>query len=281
MAVYTFSEEDDFEEIYALTDFDEFLEDRHIVRYRAKTIRSGDIVECEVYPIWNTRSSLSRAKKMKKSREAQRSLNERNAKKKVYRLINANFSDNDIWATFTYDNKHLPKSAEEAGREMAKYIRRLRRYAAKHGFPPLKYVYVTEFEDDPLKKKKRIHHHIVMNFPDRDVAERLWAGGARRNTRRLQRDESGYEGLGRYIMKDPRGTKHYVCSQNLIKPTVTFADFKFSRKKVKRLAMGEADPEEEFRRLYRGCRLTAFEARESEYVSGYYIYAKMLRIQRE
>ena len=133
MSNYTFNKKYDIEEIYAHADIDpdglQLLNDRHIVKYRTKTIKSGDILECEIYPIWDTRSSMSRAKSTKESREAQKRLNYKNAIKTAVRLVNANFTDNDYWATFTYDEKHLPKSVEDAEKQLQKFIRRLRESA--------------------------------------------------------------------------------------------------------------------------------------------------------
>lgn len=272
---------DDLEEIYAYTDTNDdrlaALFDKDIVHYRTKTIKSGDVLECEIYPIWKTNDSLTRAKKSRESREAQKRLNAKNATKHLVRLINTNFTESDIWGTFTYETRKLPSSVEAAQKEMAKFIRRLKYYAAKHGFPPLKYIYVTEFEDDEKKGKKRVHHHIVINFPDRDVAEKLWRNGARTQTRRLQADESGFEGMARYISKDPKGSKRYVTSKNLEKPQITVADHKITRRKVNKLVRGELDHKAEFEKTYSGYTMTAFTAKTSEYITGSYIYVKMAK----
>lgn len=269
----------DYEEIFAYTDTNDerlaSLSDKSIIRYRTKTIKSGNILESEVYPIWNTRSAVSRAKRFRESRETQKALNAKNAVKNLIRLVNTNFTDKDIWGTFTYETKKLPNSIEDAQKEMSKFIRRLKYYGEKHDFEPLKYVYVTEFEDDEKKGKKRVHHHIVCNFPDRDVAEKLWRNGARRQTRRLQADEDGYEGLVRYIMKDPKGAKRYVTSKNLQKPKVTIADCKFTRKRVRQLVNGEISAVTVFESMYKGYALHKAFSYTSEYVSGAYIYVKM------
>ena len=54
----------DNDELFNYTDTNEEmlanLNDKHIIHYRTKTIKSGNVLECEVYPIWNTRSSLYR-----------------------------------------------------------------------------------------------------------------------------------------------------------------------------------------------------------------------------
>lgn len=281
MTNYTLDKEYDVDEVYAYEDtYDDRLQllgDKNIVKYRTKTIKSGDVVECEVYPIWNSKASLSRAPKSKKSRPAQKNLNDKNALKYVIRLVNANFTDKDIWGTFTYETRKLPKTVEDADKSFGNFIRRLKYYADKHGFPPVKYVYWTEFESDEKKGKHRVHHHIITNFPDRDVAEKLWRNGARTQTRRLQADESGYEGAVRYCMKDPKGTKKYKASKNLQKPIVTIADTKFTRRKVERIVRGEENSVDIFEKLYPGYDMIHYEHKLSEYVTGAYLYVKMSR----
>lgn len=281
MTNYTLDREYDVDEVYAYEDTSDdrlqLLGDKNIVKYRTKTIKSGDVVECEVYPIWNSKASLSRAPKSKKSRPSQKNLNDKNALKYVIRLVNANFTDKDIWGTFTYETRKLPKTVEDADKTFSNFIRRLKYYADKHGFPPVKYVYWTEFESDEKKGKHRVHHHIITNFPDRDVAEKLWRNGARTQTRRLQADESGYEGAVRYCMKDPKGTKKYKASKNLQKPIVTIADTKFTRRKVERIVRGEENSVDIFEKLYPGYDMIHYEHKLSEYVTGAYLYVKMSR----
>lgn len=269
---------DDAELIFNLKDTSDDLlrvyDNRNIAKYRVKTIKSGNVLECEIYPIWETRSSL-RVKAFRESRETQKKLNKKNAVKKFTRLINTNFTDKDIWGTVTYDDARLPATMELAQKEMVKFMRRLKYYAERHSYPQLKYAYVTEFEDDVEKETKRVHHHFVINFPDRDIAESLWRNGARTQTRRLQADDDGYEGMCRYILKDPRGTKRYVTSKNLEKPKITTADCKITRRKVRQIVLGEITPQVVFERMYAGWKYTKSYTRQSEYVSGAYIYAKL------
>lgn len=274
----------DFDEIYAdeMRDAEndallQSLKDPHIVRYRTKTIKSGNVLEVEVYPIWDTHTSTSRARKTRESREAQKRLNYKNAVKTVVRLINTNFTDSDFWATFTYDNAHLPKTYKEAQHEVAKFLRRLSHYGKTHHFAPLKYVYWTEFENDEKKGKIRLHHHIVTNFADRDKMEDLWGNGGRNNVRRLVADESGYEGMARYCMKDPKGLKRYVASKNLKKPQVTISDTKFTRRKVNRIFYEKVNPTAVFEGLYKGYQMTDIGKKTSEYTTGAYLYIKMRR----
>lgn len=257
------------------------LGDPHIVHYRTKTIKSGNMLEVEIYPIWDTHKSTTRARKTKASREAQKNLNYKNAIKTVVRLVNANFTNGDVWATFTYDADHLPPNRAAAEKELTKYIRRLKYYNDKHGLPPLKYVYWTEYETDEKKGKIRVHHHLVTNFRNRDVMEELWHNGGRTQTRRLYADENEFEGMTRYCMKDPKGAKRFVASKNLTKPQITVADHKFTRRKVNRIYNGDTPPAPIFEKLYKGYTMTKIDAKTSEYVSGVYMYIKMHKKRRE
>lgn len=69
----------DYDEIFNQQEENEaqlqLLNDPHIVKYRTKTIKSGNFLEVEVYPIWDTRSATARARRTKESREAQKRLN--------------------------------------------------------------------------------------------------------------------------------------------------------------------------------------------------------------
>jgi hypothetical protein len=121
----------------------DLLRHADVSNYRTRTIYSGDILEVEAYPIWRTQSELRKAKEHE-SREAQKNLNAKNARKKLVRKINANFTADDLCVTLTY--KGDPPNEATARRDMQNYIRRVRNYRSRNGLPELKYVYVIEYE---------------------------------------------------------------------------------------------------------------------------------------
>lgn len=82
--------------------FDRFRH-RNVFRYRTRTIKAGNVFEVEIFPIWNTQNEVREAKKHT-TREAQKNLNDKNAKKKFIRKINANFTEEDLCVTLTYSN---------------------------------------------------------------------------------------------------------------------------------------------------------------------------------
>lgn len=251
-----------------------------VKNYRVKTIKAGDLLECEVYPIWNCRNEVRRAKEAL-SRETQQVLNKTNSRKLFKRLLHNNFGEDDLYVTLTHENN---LSMAECKKAVTNYLRRVAYYRKKHGLEDLKYMVV--FEQNKIGgKAKRIHHHIVMNgFEDANnikVVEELWRLG-RCNTRRLQPDDcdSGgkrFEQLCSYLTKDANSVRRWSRSNNLDHPQVTVADKKLTRRNVEQMADETIRVGREiFQRLYPGYTLCEdVRIKRSEYVAGAYIYVSM------
>lgn len=274
---------EEYEDIYQsdslARDLDETRSRKGIVGYRMKTITSGKIRECEIYPIFARRKDFSRCVKKKESRDQQRRLNRRNAQKKLIRLLNTNFGEGDIWATFTYSEEKLPSDEKAAHAFFRKYLRRLAYHMQKSFSEELKYIFVTEYLENG--ERVRIHHHCVTNFPDRDLAEKLWDGGARTQTRRLQPDEAGLEGLGRYITKGKGFLKKFArmwsASKNLKQPKVTVSDTMVTRRRAWRMGTDQTEADTFFCKAYPDYQKTFHETKFSEEIAGMYIYARFVR----
>jgi hypothetical protein len=132
---------------------------------------------------------------------------------------------------------------------------------------------VIEGSDDA--EGKRVHHHLIMSEMDRDVAERLWGKG-RANALKLQPDEYGLEGLARYIVKDPRGSKRWCSSKNLQEPVISVSDKKISKRRVELIAFDmERDAKRIFESVYKNFDFNDCFIKRSEFVSGAYIYTRM------
>lgn len=249
----------------------ESLRHKDIYTYRVKTIKSGEMLECEIYPIYKKAIYITRAKKELESNRAQKNLNDKNAKKKIIRKINANFTKEDLIIDLTYKGK-VPNE-DQAKKDIQNYIRRLKNYRKKNKLPKIKYIYVMEFKDED-SKKTRIHHHMIMNGMDRDDAEKLWGKGYA-NCKRLQPNEFGLEGLARYITKDRSGCKRWCSSRNLKEPKITIADHKLSRAAVQKLAKNQNSGQEVFEKIYKGYLFNDMNVRYNEFIPGAYIYARM------
>lgn len=259
----------------------EALRHGNVMRYRAKTYRMGDVLECGIFPVWNTQGEASRAKKAKPSREAQAKLNHRNAQKRASRIINDNFTSKDMWVTLGYDKDRPEPTADQAYRDLINYIRRIKRWRKKHGLPAMRYYYAIEIADkdgNPV----RPHIHIIMpGDMDRDFVENEWHGGAYPQSRRLRPKDRGLKGLAFYISKGKKGQKLWGHSKNLKMPKPTVADKKFTKRQVEKIAIDRNTAPDFFKNIFKGYDFKDteqdLEIRRSDFVSGAYIYATMYK----
>ncbi len=198
--------------------------------YREKRYYSGNYLEIDIYPVFG--KAGQRRKRYKPTSECQKELNRKNAEKKLIRLMNANFTEDDYKIELTYRNDTLPEDADAALKELRNFLRRLKRLRKKKGLPELKYVAATE----KGTRKGRYHHHLVISG-DLDIKEirKVWARGIVHFSP-LEFNEEGIEGLARYHMKEPIGSKFYQASRNLIQPEVETRDEVYSQKTVNAMA---------------------------------------------
>ena len=250
--------------------------------YATKEIRAGDQLELEIYPQYTRQQSgripseAMRAKNWK----ARQNLNEKNSRKQCERVINANFGNEDIWATFTYDDDNVPASMEEAIRNMQNYIRRLNAHRKKAGLQNARYVYTTE-----VSEKGRYHHHIVLDGDmSMDDVERIWTKGSRNQVRRLRKDKDGLTGMAMYITKEKaKGKKRWTSSRGLEKPKETVNHYKFSKKDVQEAAVDPETIRRKMERLYNpeGYSFSSVQVRYNKVNGGLYVYARMHRSEKE
>lgn len=183
---------------------------------RQRIWRCGAYAEVELYPVFQPPGK--RRGKCRPTRECQQRINQRDAERKLARLLRANFGEGDLEVDLTYAS---PETAEEAVKDMKKYLGTLRKLYRGAG-TELKYVYTVE----QGKKSGRVHFHLVLNAGPlgRDGLEGLWSHGYA-NARRLRMDETGVSGLADYIAKKGKsrkpaelGKRRWSCSKNLSRP---------------------------------------------------------------
>lgn len=246
--------------------------------YATKEIRSGDQLEVEIYPEFTKgqKDQIPDEGKRKRQRQAQKNLNDKNSKKMCERVIGENFTDRDIWATFTYTDDNMPASMEVATKNMQNYIRRLNYQRKKQGLSNARYVYVTE-----CSEKGRWHHHIVMDGDvDMDTVEAVWNLGKRNEIRRLQRDENGLVGMARYITKEKskkgKYQKTWCASKGLRKPKEKVNHYKTKQKDVDRIAKGDLNVCDHLMKWY-GDKYDFAEAevKYNTFNGRFYIYGRM------
>lgn len=184
-----------------------------------KIIVAGPLVVETVYPAPNPRDSVGvRQGKKALSSEAQQRMNLKYAWQKLELEIAANFGVRDLYATLTYDDKHLPDSRRAANAKVQAFFRRFRA-ARKANGQELRYIYITEHKHGD----GRWHHHVLINATgeDYDLIRQLWGqGNIEFRQIQINRDKN-FETLARYFCKEQRdkvGQRLWSGSRNLRKP---------------------------------------------------------------
>lgn len=243
--------------------------------YRTKTTRAGKRLEVDVYPVFGY-SDRIRAREAKKqvTPETMRRVNLANAKRRIVQLADANFTEQDIHLTLTYEN---PPIYSRCQKDVQNFLKAVKRRREKQGLPELKYIYVIE--DDQDGQKKRIHTHILMSGGmDREELEALWEKGYA-NADRLAPDERGLEAVARYLVKSQRNRRKWCSSKNLKKPDVRVSDCKLSNAKVKRIARNLPNEAKEIlRKAYPGYEYVECKVKFSDQLDGCYIRALMRKV---
>lgn len=188
--------------------------------YLKKTIIAGKTMEIrKSFSSRYGRKGLKREKNSRPTPEGQKKVNERKAVDTLTWRLNTNFGLGDVHLVLGYRRDENP-TPEEARRHLEDFLRKARKYCAKHG-KPLRYVAVTEY------KRARIHHHLVLPELPAAVLYELWPHGRPHGT---PLDGSGnYRKLAEYLVKETAATfredgaaykKRWNQSKNLREPTI-------------------------------------------------------------
>lgn len=286
--------------------------------YRTRTIRSGSLLEVEVYPILRWTPGTRREAERRRTTEAQARLNRRRSMLRCMRLIEANFTARSWVVTLTYDyglarradsmshgdlleaweREGLPTDEADARRDFFNWIRKVKRRMEDPA--ALKYIYALEVtheprDTDPRPLPARYHFHLVIDAAGvaRETLKALWGhgftdvneldlrgGGAARLADYLTRQE-GRGGKNRRPTPEGR-RRRWAASRNLIDPekSARVSDRRISRRRAARVAEDvRRNGREIFEALYPGYRLEEEPAvRFSDFAPGAWIYARLRRL---
>lgn len=99
---------------------------------REKMIKSGKLLEVDFFPCFDNGKKIPvKAPKEKPTKAAQAKYNALQATKKLVRLVNANFGEDDYFLHPTYEPIYAPQSEEQARRDIVNYLRRVKRKCEK------------------------------------------------------------------------------------------------------------------------------------------------------
>lgn len=193
--------------------------------------------EIEIYTVGTDQKSRQREKQKVtpvpfrgKNPEHWDGHNAKRARKWFIRLLNTNFTEADTHTSLTYSDEFLPKTEEEADRDISNFLRRLRTKCKARGLPAPEAITVTEHQDadpDTGQKAVRFHHHVILKCQlTRDEIEGCWVRKKKRmgttNADRLQMDKSSLEALANYLMKYPKRKHRWRRTRGIRDPSVFF-----------------------------------------------------------
>ena len=206
-----------------------------------RTYEAGQVGEKTKYFVLGDRTRRNRRKEESSIKKQEQ--NEYSAKKRLARLINANFTHGDILLGLDYSDasyKKLERSArkaapdydslpeddqlrcirEAAAQEMVNYLRRVKRALEKEGrADELKYIAITSDMDGDTKETVRVHHHLIVPASCEHIIRMTWGHGGT-YCKPLSKQED-YLPIAEYLIAQVRGTlnaKKFVSSRNLIRP---------------------------------------------------------------
>lgn len=211
-------------------------------RYREQKFFYGQYLEVNLYPVYEFPRSGSRKKVRKPSKAVQMKLNQKNAERRLNRLIANNFTNQDYKLELTYSDENYPEDLERAKKDLRNFFVRLNRARKKQGLEPTKYIYSIEIGS----RNGRIHFHLIISggISINQIAE-IWGKGYVDQVKPLMFDETGVTGLAKYFCKqkldddgntEGKYAKRYQSSRNCIEPEAQINDYKYSKRKVRDIA---------------------------------------------
>ena len=254
--------------------------------YRTRTIKAGDRLEAEVYPIFGREQERQlRAKKHNQTPERVFRNNINRAKRRLILLMEANFKVNeDIHITLTYAGEN--REYNRAKQDVKNFFRRVKRAREKEGLPELKYIWAIGHDQD-----QKLHIHVVMSGGiERDRLERMWGKGIA-NTMRLQQFGNGLAGVANYLYEQNErekvkgnrfNFKSWAGSRNLDPPKEHESDSKISKARIKRIAFDfKNEAKEIMERTYPGYVYNSCAVFYSDVTDGVYIRCVMRKYDEE
>ena len=201
---------------------------------------SGKVVELStVFVSANTKPRRNRRKGTTTAQKQDE--NERDAVKRLARIINANYAHGDLLLTAKYDDDGFGNLAQRAmadrkegesiedavlraaEHDASLYLRRLQRQLKNQGVDPdkIRIVVSTSDMDGETGEFVRPHHHIILPRVSFEVAAKAWHLGSVEY--QILRDQDDYTPLAAYICRQVRrrpDAKKWRTTRNMKKTVV-------------------------------------------------------------
>lgn len=236
-----------------------------------REVRSGAVLEKEIYCVPDG-TKLSKktepADKEPLTAEEKAEMCRRKSERLFIRKVNASFTHRSYYLTLTYNDFDLPTDYETAERNLANFLRRLKRWQ-----PGIKYVAVTGYG----RKTNRLHHHLIIDgdYINENKVLELWTAGTVKRIEPLRKHNyynsidhgEDFTGLAIYLHNHSNAKtkgKRWKESRNISSPVVD------KPRELKREVTTDKPPRAPKGYVYMSCY-------QSDYHQGGYISFKYVR----
>lgn len=189
-------------------------------------IISGRVIETRRCWMPARSSAISKAKRTKRiagnTSLKKIAANEREAIRRLARIINSNFGCGDLWLCLKYSDERLPESYEAAKAVLAKFLRKVRAEYKKQTGKPLRYIATTSNVNPRTGEDARLHHHIVMDRLAYEIITKYWPEGEISYS--IMDNRGDHTAMAKYMVDNsPKeaGKKKWSTSMGLKKPIYT------------------------------------------------------------
>lgn len=223
--------------------------------YMIRKIRSGKVIEESSFPVApNVRPRKGRRRGASTTRK--QDANDRDAVKRLARILNCNCTEGDLLLQPTWDDEHLTRLIEgldsdslneirdRAKRELELFLRRLGRAMKKAG-AEMRAVWLTSDMDGDTGEIVRIHHHVVLMghglrmeggvlYCGERKLDLIWGQG-HVDWKPLNRQDD-YTPMAAYLVRQVRkqpDQKKWSCTRNLKKPELVSERIVYRATKLK------------------------------------------------
>lgn len=253
---------------------------------RKQVNKAGKMIRVDYFPCHEKSGRrISEAPKSQKSKEKMDEENRRKAIKKFVLLVNANFDENDYYATFDYKPELAPFSYERASKDINNYIERVRRLRKRKGLSNKNFRVAYSCQEVTYKRGAyaglcNYHFHMFITADGLTAKELkdLWPFGTKGNINNYDPYRFGPEAAAKYMIKTKAGRKMYRCTKNMKKPVIDdVKDARMSEEKLRELGEQRRDDSEYWEKKYPSYRFVKCYPTYNQYNGHWYISVVMYK----
>lgn len=230
-----------------------------MAKIRKQSTKAGKMLQVDYFH--THKGSGRRIDEGVKTNKSKAQMDEENRKKAIRKfvlLVNANFDDNNYFASFDYQPEFAPFDYDRAVKDFNNYISRIKRLMNRKGSNPKKLKYAYSCQEVTYKSglyagRSNFHFHAFIKADGLTKKELkdLWPFGTKGNISNYDPYRFGPEAAAKYMVKTKAGRKMYKCSKNLDKPYVDdIKDGQISERKLRELCEQRVDDREYWERRY-------------------------------